>query len=101
MASYRYSKLARLDLIEIGDYTLDQWGVEQTLRYIGSLEDCFQRIAENPGIGRQCDRIREGYRRIEHGKHVVFYRIDSEGILILRILHQRMLPEIQKMEEAD
>jgi toxin ParE1/3/4 len=101
MTAYRYSKLARLDLIEIGDYTLDQWGIEQALRYLNSLEECFERIAANPGIGRRCDRIREGYRRFEHQKHVIFYRSDPEGVLIVRILHERMLPEIQSMEETD
>jgi plasmid stabilization system protein ParE len=30
---------------------------------------------------------------MEHGKHVVFYRQERGGILISRILHQRMLPE--------
>jgi len=33
-----------------------------------------------------------GLRRFEHGKHVVFYRIVAGGILIVRVLHQRMMP---------
>jgi hypothetical protein len=30
-------------------------------------------------------------RRLEHGMHVVFYREERSGILVSRILHQRML----------
>jgi plasmid stabilization system protein ParE len=31
---------------------------------------------------------------LEHGKHVIFYRQqDNDGILVSRILHQRMLPK--------
>jgi plasmid stabilization system protein ParE len=38
-------------------------------------------------------RAEAGLRRMEIGRHVVFYREDTEGILISRILHRRMLPE--------
>lgn len=101
MPGDRFSRLARLDLIEIGDYTLDHWGEDQALRYLDSLERCFELVSANPEIGRKCDRLRKGYRRIEHEKHVVFYRTDRAGVLIVRILHQRVLPEIRAMEEQE
>lgn len=43
-------------------------------------------------MGRPCDEVRRGLRRMEHGKHVVFYRREPTGILISRILRQSMLP---------
>jgi len=43
-------------------------------------------------MGRGCDSVSLGLRRFEHGKHVVFYRIVAGGILIVRVLHQRMMP---------
>jgi len=92
LSAYQLSKLARLDLIDIADYTVDTWGPEQAQRYLDSLEACFNRIVKAPGIGRSCDRIWPGYRRIEHQKHVVLYRADRDGILIGRVLHRRMLP---------
>lgn len=101
MTSYRFSKLARLDLIEIGDYTLDHWGADQAIRYLGSLERCFSLIAANPEIGRKCYRLRKGYRRIEHEKHVVFYRTGDEGVLVVRILHQRILPDNRMMDDSE
>lgn len=101
MAAYRFSRLARLDLIEIGDYTLHRWGIEKTFRYLDSLERCFGLIAANLDIGRRCDRIRKGYRRMEHERHAIFYRIEDAGVMIMRILHQRMLPENQAMDETD
>ena len=52
-------------------------------------------IADNPTLGRTNDNVRPGLRRIECGRHVVLYRTNDEGILISRILHQRMLPERQ------
>ena len=73
-------------------YTTREWGEEQALRYLDDPEACCQQVADHPGLGRACDEIRPGLHRIEHGQHVVFYRRQKEGILISRILHQRMLP---------
>lgn len=83
----------------IADYTLDTWGVDQTLRYLDSFEHCFMRIAETPKIGRRCDRIRPGYRRFEHKKHVIFYTQESGGIIIGRVLHWTMLPTEHSIED--
>jgi toxin ParE1/3/4 len=101
MSGYRFSRLARLDLMEIGDYTLDHWGADQAIRYIDGLENCFRLIAANLEIGRKCDRLRKGYRRLEHQKHVIFYRGDKKDVLIVRILHQRVLPENRAMDEQE
>ncbi len=76
----------------IGDYTLRTWGVDQTIRYLDELEACCQRLADNPASGRPCDHVRPGLRRMEQGKHVVFFRREARGILISRILHEKMLP---------
>ena len=79
--------------MEIGDYSLRTWGEDQAIRYNGDLELCCKQLVNNPELGRVCDHVRPGLRRMEHGRHVVFYRRDADGILISRILHQRMVPE--------
>ena len=76
-------------------------GEIQTERYIRQLEDCCQRLSDNLALGRQCDEIRPGLRRMKQGKHVVFYREEPGGILICRIMHQRMLPEKQVIDDED
>ena len=99
MPGYSFSKQARLDLIEIAEYTLDRWGQGQAERYLDGLDDCFKRLVQTPQMGRSFEQIRSGYLRIEHGKHVVIYRADADGVFICRILHQRMLPERQLFED--
>lgn len=101
MAEFRFSRRAEADLLSIGAYTLRTWGAEQTIRYINDLEACCSMLADNPKLGRQCDDVRPGLRRMERGRHVVFYREDSGGILISRILHQRMLPERHGIDNDD
>jgi toxin ParE1/3/4 len=93
VAAFRFSRRAEADLVGIANYALRTWGKAQTARYLGDLEAFCRTLADNPSLGRPCDKVRPGLRRMEHGKHAVFYRQDRTGILISRILHQSMLPE--------
>jgi toxin ParE1/3/4 len=71
MAEVRFSRRAEADLIGIGSYTLRTWGEGQALRYLSDLEACCELLAGNPALGRPCDDIRSGLRRMECGRHVV------------------------------
>lgn len=101
MAAFRFSLRAEADLVNIARYTLERWGEDQTIRYIDDLEACCRQLADAPDLGRPCDDVRPGLRRIERGRHVIFYRLRPDGILVSRILHQRMLPERHPIEESD
>jgi toxin ParE1/3/4 len=101
MARLRFTRRAEADLLGVAVYTLRTWGEAQASRYIRELEACCRRLAGNPSLGRSCDHVRHGVRRLEQGRHVVFYRAEVGGILVVRILHQRMLPEKHDMDEED
>ena len=101
MPTVRFSRCAEKDLLEIGGYTLRTWGEDQAARYLDDLETCCEALAVNPALGRACDDIRPALRRIECGRHVVFYRLETGGILISRILHQSMLPQRHVMEDDE
>jgi len=47
-------------------------------------------VAAQPTIGRACPELRAGYYRYPSGSHVLFYRVTSEGIDIVRVLHERI-----------
>jgi len=99
MAEFRLSRRAEADLLSIGEYTIREWGISQAARYLNELETCCQMLASNPTLGRPCDYVRPGLRRHEHGRHVLFYRQEKNGILASRILHQRMLTERHGFDE--
>lgn len=101
MPGYRLSELARTDLLAIADYTFDIWGEEQAIRYLDELELGLQRLTHSPGLGRSCDQVGRGYRRFEHAKHVILYKVDSEGVFISRILHERMLPQLHLLRDPE
>lgn len=75
------------------------WGEAQAGKYLSEIESCCKRLAETPLSGRACEKVRPGLRRMEQGKHVIFYRVQREGILVVRVLHERMLPEMGRLEE--
>jgi toxin ParE1/3/4 len=79
VARFRFSHRAEADLFNIGLYTIRTWGEIQTDRYIRQLEDSCQLLGNNPALGRACDEIRQGLRRMKQGKHIVFYREELGG----------------------
>lgn len=92
LPEYRLSRAADADLKYIARYTFNTWGEDQTRRYIDDLRSCIEKLTVSPMMGRACDHIRPGFRRMEQGKHVILYRPEGNGVFISRILHQRMLP---------
>lgn len=92
MADYRLSNAARADILAIDREATKQWGEERSYRYLAELGEVFLNLAAFPQSGRDASAIRAGYRRFEHESHVIFYRPDKAGIVIMRVLHQRMLP---------
>jgi len=90
--AYSVANLAESDIKSVLRYTMKTWGRAQTVRYRQELQNCFQLLADHPSLGRSCDSIHPGMRRLEVGKHVVFYLPEPDGLLIVRVLHQQMVP---------
>jgi toxin ParE1/3/4 len=85
-----FTPRARADLDDIWEYTARRWGLDQAERYLRRIAEAAESIAEAPGRGRTCDHVREGYRKYPVGSHVLFYREMSDGVDVVRILHQQM-----------
>ncbi|MDP3174167.1 MAG: type II toxin-antitoxin system RelE/ParE family toxin [Phenylobacterium sp.] len=90
MGTYVLTPRARSDVAEIWDYTEATWGRSQAETYIRDLQRVIESAAEHPRLGRASDDIRAGYFRRTAGSHVVFYRLNAEGVEVVRILHQSM-----------
>jgi toxin ParE1/3/4 len=84
------SPRAQTDLEEIWDYTVARWGLDQAETYTRQLWECIKAVAARPSIGRECADLRPGYYKLPSGSHVLFYRLITDGIDIVRILHERM-----------
>lgn len=86
----KFSRRARADIRDIWNYTVDHWGRGQAEIYLGLIEAAVDAINGDPKLGRPCNEVRQGYRKYLVGSHVLFYRIKSKTVFIVRILHQRM-----------
>lgn len=92
MTRYRLTPAAQRDLTSIWDFTEERWDVRQAETYVTEIRAAIERVADDPGRGRACDEIREGYRRYSIGSHLLFSIGRSGGVDVIRILHQRMDP---------
>ena len=90
MAEYRLTPAAERDLETIWTHTLLRWGAEQANRYTDILTAAFAELAQSPRTAPACDQIRPGYRRRSVERHMIYFRITTYGIAIIRILHDRM-----------
>jgi toxin ParE1/3/4 len=81
---------AQTDLDEIWDYTVDRWGFDQAETYTRQLWKDITMVADRPSLGRECPEVRRGYRVYPSGSQVLFYRQTTDGIDVIRILHERM-----------
>jgi toxin ParE1/3/4 len=87
MNSYSLSNKAALDIEEIAEYSITNWGFARAERYILDLHRAFETLAEFPHLGRDAGHLRPGYFRFEHDRHSVFYRKMESGVFIVRVLH--------------
>jgi toxin ParE1/3/4 len=91
VSRYLLSPAAQVDLEQIWDYTCHRWDVEQADEYLRELQPAIERAAANPRIGRACDEIRPGYRKLAAGSHILYYGVMPDGVIdVVRVLHQRM-----------
>lgn len=88
-----YTKDAERDLDAIAEYTRAHWGVAQCARYLDFLErTCEHILPSNLKHARPVPQ-RPQLLRWRCERHVIYLRRIEGGIEIVRILHERMLPE--------
>ena len=101
MAEYALTETARADIKQVLRYGARQFGLEQAHRYQQKMKQHFARIAEHPLHYQACEGIVSHYRRSAFRSHVIYYRIEGNGILIVRVLGaQEMDGAISPEEES-
>ena len=91
MTRYALSKLAAESLDEIEQYTSERWGDEQAEQYIEALFAAFERLADDPMLGRRRSDIPPTLQVYGVGAHLVIYRSNEpQGVEVVTILHPSM-----------
>ncbi len=83
----RYTEPAENDVKDIFAYTLENWGEAQAKTFVGKLAAAIRRISETPErnpLRRITGRL---FRVLRCERHLIYYRDDDSGVLIVRVLH--------------
>jgi len=92
MKAFELTREAKEDLRKIARFTEKRWGRNQRFLYIKQFDDVFHLLSETPSVGKQCEFIKEGYRKLPQSSHIIFYREGEKSkIIIIRILHKNRL----------
>ena len=86
MASYRLTDQALADLDRLYEYGVVTFGLLRANEYYDGLIEHFQILANLPLLYGAVDDVRAGYRRSVYRAHSVYYRIDGDGVEIVRVL---------------
>jgi len=86
---------AKQDLQNISTYTQETWGTKQKTKYMKKLKCCFDDICFNTTMGKHYHDIDSTLLSFHSQKHIIFYRLISNEIRIIRVLHQSMDIEAQ------
>ena len=81
---YRADAVA--DLRQIARDTRAAWGESQAAKYASRLRDHIKSLREFPERFPEFEE-RPGLRRMNSGRHAVFYRVFDDRIEVVRVLH--------------
>ena len=76
-------------MIGIAHYSNETFGIERAHAYRDGLLDMFEKLAVNSELGAAFPP-RPGVRKQIYQSHAIFYRVSTDRVSILRILHQGM-----------
>lgn len=94
MTEFFLTRRANIDLIDIEEFSLRKWGIDQTELYMNDLYHAFAEIAKNPETGRlRHDRSFPFYMSPAR-LHFAVYKPVDKGIIIATVLHGRRNIEI-------
>jgi toxin ParE1/3/4 len=89
MSVLRLTLRAEKDLMEIFASVAEEFrffGEEAAQRYCDGLSEALQQLAREPMNGRPEPQIDERTRSHLFRRHSIYYELDGEGIIVLRVL---------------
>lgn len=92
---------AEADLREIWLYSSKTWGEVQADRYLDELDAGLQECSAEPDRGKRCDDVRTSYWSRLILRHVAFYTFTDDEVLVQRVLHSSMEPDLHLPEEEE
>ena len=86
------SPAAQQDLQSIYQFGLRTWGQNQSNAYLHVLKERLWILTTQPLMGVERSELAVGMRSFPVKSHVVFYRVETCQVQIVRVLHGRQDP---------
>ena len=77
---------AKADLSDIWQFIAED-SDDQADAFIDLIDQKFQLLAQQSGLGRRREELAEGLRIFPVGRYVIFYLVIPGGVQIVRVLH--------------
>ncbi len=74
---------------EIHAFSVDRFGRTVADAYLQGLRGCFDRLLDFPAIGRIYPGVTPEIRVLSYRRHRIFYRVEADQVVIVRVLHER------------
>ncbi len=87
MKRLELSQLADADLNDILHYGTKRFGVALADRYYFGFQEAFDLFCRYPEVAQLDPETQLGLRVWAYRQHRIFYRVEEDAILIVRILH--------------
>ena len=81
---------ATADLRAIATATRKRWGQDQAARYVARLREDIKGLRAFSERFVQAEPGYRGLRKMTSGRHIVFYLVTRDAVVVIRILHGQM-----------
>ena len=92
MAHYRLTPDAKSDFIEIRRFTIKQWDVAQSQKYLSELRQTILLLAETPTLGRSRPDVGADVLSFPQASLVIYYVLHEQQLVVFGVLHKCMVP---------
>jgi toxin ParE1/3/4 len=89
LSGFRVTPRAQQDLEDIWRYSAETWSLDQADAYFDSLIQTIDTLVAMPLLARERSEFAPPVRIHPTGRHLIIYRIEPDGLLIIRVLGGR------------
>jgi len=94
VTKYRLTNEAKSDLINIRQYTVKQWGIQQSKKYLTELQQTIELLSSSPTMGQKRLDVSTDTLSFPHASHIIYYHIHKDYLLVFAVLHKSMVPNL-------
>ncbi len=89
MKTYKITEDAKIDLIEIAQYTLNKWNKNTFIEYRDGLERVFDTIANHTIIQRNFSEKLSDVFVTKYKYHFIFYIYKNNTPIVIAVIHEK------------